>query len=119
MALYHPFGYGSTVAIPGTDIAVSIQVRGDNQARFPERDKGFLCMASCDLPWRPSRFYEFEHYCDGSGATAFRVAGVTKEMGDTWIYGVGSDPAKWRGIGSCAGCGGNGCRTGASSLATP
>ena len=30
MVLYHPFGYGSTVAIPGTDIAVSIQVRGDN-----------------------------------------------------------------------------------------
>ena len=95
MVLYHTLGYGSTVAIPGTGVVVSIQVRQDNsgphtleeinavytslRALYPEAQ-----IVSTDLstiaralePVRP------------------RLPVVTKELGDTWIYGAGSDPGK-------------------------
>ena len=95
MVLYHPFDYGSTVAIPGTDIAVSIRVRGDNSGphsleeikdSYQELHKIFpgaqviptnlSVIAKALEPVRP------------------QLPVVTKEMGDTWIYGVGSDPGK-------------------------
>jgi hypothetical protein len=95
MVLYHPFDYGSTVAIPGTDVAVSIRVRGDNSgphtieeikdsyrqlhslypgARIVPTNLSVIAMAL--EPVRP------------------RLPVVWREMGDTWIYGVGSDPGK-------------------------
>jgi len=95
MVLYHPFDYGSTVAIPGTDLAVSIRVRGDNSgphslqeikdsyrqlhALFPGArvvPTNLSVIAKALEPLRP------------------QLPVVTQEMGDTWIYGVGSDPGK-------------------------
>jgi hypothetical protein len=95
MVLYHPFGYGSTVAIPGTDIAVSIHVRGDNSGPHS------LNEIKASYAWLHTIFPDAQIVPTNLSTIAAALeplrsglAVVTKEMGDTWIYGVGSDPGK-------------------------
>jgi hypothetical protein len=95
LVLYHPLGYGGTVLIPGTDIALSVRVAGDNsgpqtveqvkaahaelRGLFPEAKivpTDLTTVANALLPLRS------------------RLPVLTQEMGDTWVYGVGSDPGK-------------------------
>ena len=95
MVLYHPFDYGSTVAILGTDIAVSIRVRGDNsgphtiaEIKDSYRQLHSLYPGARIIPTNLSVI------ADALEPLRPKLPVVTKEMGDTWIYGVGSDPGK-------------------------
>jgi hypothetical protein len=95
MVLYHPFGDGSTVAIPGTNIAVSIQVRGDNSGPHSLNE-----IKAC-YAWLRTIFPRAQIVPTNLSTIAAALEPlrsglpvVTKEMGDTWIYGVGSDPGK-------------------------
>ena len=93
--LYHPRAYGSTVRLPGTTDVVSMRVHHDNDGphsiasieaayaslrrKFPGAEivPGDLSrIAELVQPLRP------------------QLPVVTAEIGDTWIYGTGSDPAK-------------------------
>jgi hypothetical protein len=95
MVLYHPFDYGSTVAIPGTDVAVSIRVRGDNsgphsleEIKDSYRELHALYPGARVVPGNLSVIAK------ALEPVRPLLPVVTQEMGDTWIYGVGSDPGK-------------------------
>ena len=92
--MYH-WDYGGTARVPGSDIVLATRVRGDNSgphtageiaeiygelaAQYPKAE-----IVACNL----SEMAE--------AITPHRDAlpVVTSEIGDTWIYGVASDPIK-------------------------
>ncbi len=93
--LYHPHAYGSTVRLPGTTDVVSMRVHHDNdgphsiasvEAAYASLRRKFpgAEIVACDL----SRIAELVQ------PLRPRLPVVTAEIGDTWIYGTGSDPAK-------------------------
>lgn len=95
VVLYHHKEYGGVVQIPGTDLAVDLEVANDNvgphsldeirsiysglRQRFPEAK-----ITACDLT----------AIADAVEPYRGRLPVVTQEIGDTWIYGVASDPLK-------------------------
>lgn len=95
LAMIYHHDYGSTLQIPGSDIAVSVEVRTDNSgphtlaeiasmhAKLRIRYPGAIVQAS--------NLNEVAVAVDGVRDT---LPIVTKEIGDTWIYGVASDPPK-------------------------
>jgi hypothetical protein len=93
--MYHLHSYGDVVKIPGSDLAVDVEVRNDNagphtieeirtiyaglRKRFPNAAvtaSNLTGIANAIEPYRE------------------RLPVVTQEIGDTWIYGVPSDPVK-------------------------
>jgi len=95
MVLYHPLGYGSTEAIPGTDVAVSIQVRQDNSGPHT-RDEITAVYASLHALYPEAQIISTDLSTIATilEPVRSRLPVVTKELGDTWIYGVGADPGK-------------------------
>ena len=93
--IYHKHDYGSTFRVPGSDLAVSINVRGDNSGphtieeihaiyaglhqRFPNAHLIAGSMTDIAAAIEPLRA---------------SLPVVTQEIGDTWIYGAPSDPLK-------------------------
>jgi len=93
--LYHKHDYGSTIRIAGADLAVSVNVRVDNSGphtveeinaiyselhrRFPSAELIAGSMTDVATAMEPLRS---------------RLPVFTQEIGDTWIYGVPSDPSK-------------------------
>ena len=93
--LYHKHDYGSTLRVPGSDLAVSVNVRVDNSGphtieeihaiyaglrqRFPNAQLTAGSLTDIATAMEPLR------------AT---LPVVTQEIGDTWIYGTPSDPLK-------------------------
>jgi hypothetical protein len=92
--MYH-HGYGSVMQVPGSDLAVAIQVRNDNDGphsvaevkkiyaelrkRFPNAKVSAANLSEIALAVEPYKG---------------NLPVVTQEIGDTWIYGVASDPIK-------------------------
>ncbi|MHB1140007.1 MAG: DUF5054 domain-containing protein, partial [Microthrixaceae bacterium] len=95
VVMYQPGSYGDVQVLPGTRTAVAIDLTGDNlgppqlaevveqwaalQVRFPGAE---LVAAS------------FDDVADAVGGIAGDLPVVTAEIGDTWLHGVGTDPAK-------------------------
>ncbi len=95
MVLYHPFGYGSTVAIPGTDMAVSIRVRTDNTGPHSAKEvKAYYASLRRQFPGARIVAANLSTVATALKALRPRLPIVTQEIGDTWIYGPGSDPGK-------------------------
>ena len=94
MMMYH-HGYGGVMQIPGSDLAVALEVRNDNagphslgevrtiyaqlRKRFPAANLTAANLSEVALAVEPYRG---------------NLPVVTQEIGDTWIYGVPSDPVK-------------------------
>ncbi|HEV2232734.1 MAG TPA: DUF5054 domain-containing protein [Terriglobia bacterium] len=92
--MYH-HGYGATLQVPGSDLVVSLQMRGDNSGphsveevrkiyadlrkQFPGAKVSAASLSEIALAVEPYRG---------------NLPVVTQEIGDTWIYGVPSDPVK-------------------------
>ncbi|MGH9623797.1 MAG: DUF5054 domain-containing protein [Bryobacteraceae bacterium] len=95
MVLYHPLGYGSTVAIPGTDIAVSVRVAIDNSGpHSPEQIKTYYAELHRYFPDAKIVATDLSAIAAALQDTRPRLPVVTQEIGDTWIYGPASDPGK-------------------------
>jgi len=95
MVLYHPSGYGSTVAIPGTDFAVSIRVATDNSGPHSHDEvKGYYAALHRHFPHTEIVACNLSEIATALEAVRTKAPLVTQEIGDTWIYGVGSDPGK-------------------------
>jgi hypothetical protein len=93
--LYHHHDYGGTVLVPGSDLAISVNVRVDNSGphtideidsiyrdlyrRFPNAQLTAASLSNVAAAVDPLRS---------------TLPVVTEEMGDTWIYGAPSDPPK-------------------------
>jgi len=95
MVLYHPFGYGSTVAIPSTDTAVSIRVRTDNSGPHSAKEvKAYYASLRSQFPGARIVAADLSTVAAALKPVRARLPVVTQEIGDTWIYGPGSDPGK-------------------------
>lgn len=94
VVMYH-HGYGSIVQVPGSDLAVAIIVGNDNSGPHPPAE---IANIYSDLT------YQFPNaHITACGLTEIANAvepfrkhlpTITQEIGDTWIYGVASDPVK-------------------------
>jgi len=92
--MYH-HEYGGVTRIPGTDLAVSINVRNDNSGPHPAEEVEDIYD---DLHKRfPNAEIVATNLTEIANAVeAYRgsLPVVTQEIGDTWIHGVASDPLK-------------------------
>jgi len=95
LIMYHPHEYGGVVKVPGSDLAVDVEVRDDNSGphsseeihkiysglrkRFPNAQVTAANLSGIANAIEPYRAH---------------LPVVTQEIGDTWIYGVPSDPLK-------------------------
>ena len=95
MMVYHRHDYGSTVTVPASDLAIDVEVREDNsgphsveeiaaiykklRAQFPGATITPATMSDVAAAVEPYRE---------------KLPVVTGEIGDTWIYGIPSDPPK-------------------------
>ena len=93
--VYHRHDYGSTIKVPGSGLALSVNVRTDNSGPHTLEE---IHAIYADLHQR----FPNAQLIAGSltdVATAIeplraRLPVVTEEIGDTWIYGAPSDPSK-------------------------
>ena len=92
--MYH-HNYGGVTQVPNSDLAIAIMVRGDNS--------GPHTLAETESIYKElkQQFPNAEIVATGLGEIAKAVEPhqadlpvVTQEIGDTWIYGVPSDPIK-------------------------
>lgn len=88
-------GYGGIIRVPGSDLAIVINMRGDNSG--PHTPDEVVSM-----------YTETSHRFPNAQITATSLTGIanalepyrnqlpvlTREIGDSWIYGVSSDPLK-------------------------
>lgn len=93
--MYHQHEYGGIVQVPGSDLAVSVEVRNDNSGphTIPEIKTIYAGLRQ----QFPNAKIRASNLTDIANAvTPFRnhLPTVTEEIGDTWIYGAGSDPVK-------------------------
>ena len=94
VVMYH-HEYGSISRVPGSDLAIAIVVRGDNSGPHTTQE---IAEIYADLGQRfPSAKILATNLTEIANATQpYRdhLPVETREIGDTWIYGVASDPLK-------------------------
>ena len=99
MVLYHPHAYGSTVRIPGTDLAVSMRVHGDNQGPHTiESVEAAYRSLAAKFPGAEILPTSLTEIGDALRPLAPELPRLTAEIGDTWIYGTGADPRRSSGM---------------------
>ncbi len=92
--MYHP-DYGGTFALPGSGLAVSIEMRDDNSGpHTPDEIAAIYKKLRASYPNAkiiPSTLTDI-----AVAIAPFRaqLPVLTQEIGDTWIHGVPSDPVK-------------------------
>ena len=95
MVMYHHKEYGGVVQAPGSNLAVSVQVRNDNDGphSIDELTKVYaeLRRQFPNAKVTASNLTEIANILDPFRS---QLPIVTHEIGDTWIYGVPSDPVK-------------------------
>lgn len=92
--MYH-HGYGDVVPIPGSDLAVAIVVRGDNSGpHTPEEIEKTYSELSRRFPNAEVKASNLTDIAQAVDQVRDHLPLVTEEIGDTWIYGVASDPLK-------------------------
>jgi hypothetical protein len=93
--IYHHHGYGGTVVLPGTDTAFSMEMRDDNAG--PHSQQEIQAIYTRLRQQFPSASVAAATLSDVAAALAparEKLPVVTEEIGDTWIYGIPSDPPK-------------------------
>src|SRR5271157_1887499 len=90
--MYH-HGYGGIVQAPHSDLAVAVEMRGDNSGPHSVEE---ITKIYADLRKRfPHAQVTAANLSEIAAAVEpyrRRLPVVTQEIGDTWIYGVASDP---------------------------
>jgi Domain of unknown function (DUF5054) len=95
ITLYHHHSYGGVVTVPGSDLAIAVEMKSDNNGPHTE-DEIKTIYANLRRQF-PNATITAGNLTDVATAVdAFRdtLPVVTQEIGDTWIYGVPSDPVK-------------------------
>jgi Domain of unknown function (DUF5054) len=95
IVMYHRTDYGGVVQVPGSDLAIAVEVRDDNSGPHTiDEIHQIYAKLRDQFPGarvRPSNLTEIanavQKYEDG-------LPVFTQEIGDTWIHGVASDPIK-------------------------
>lgn len=93
--IYHHREYGGVVTIPGSNIAVSVNVRNDNSGpHTPEEINTIYSQLRRQFPNAHLRAASLTEIANAVAPHRTNFPAVTQEIGDTWIYGVASDPVK-------------------------
>ena len=93
--MYHLHEYGGVVKIPGSDLAVDVEVRDDNAGPHTlEEIRGIYGRLRKQFPNATVTASSLAGIADAIEPYRARLPVVTQEIGDTWIYGAASDPVK-------------------------
>ncbi len=93
--IYHRLEYGGVVRVPESDLAVAVEVRDDNEGPHTvEEIRTIYADLRKQFPKASIRATNLTEI--GNAVTPYKATlpVVTQEIGDTWIYGVSSDPVK-------------------------
>jgi hypothetical protein len=93
--IYHRLAYGGVVRLPGSDLAVAVEVRDDNLGPHTLEEIGKI-YAELRRQF-PNTTIKASNLTDIANAVEPHKSALpvlTEEIGDTWIYGVASDPVK-------------------------
>jgi hypothetical protein len=94
IVMYH-HGYGSVVHVPGSDLAVAIIVGDDNSGPHPPAEiANIYSTLSRQFPNAQIMACGLTEIANAVEPFRKNLPTVTQEIGDTWIYGVASDPVK-------------------------
>ena len=95
LVMYQPGGYGAVQVVPGTGTAVAIDLTGDNLGPPSARAvRSAWAALSERFPAATVEAATFDDVATVMAPVRADLPVVTAEIGDTWIHGVGSDPAK-------------------------
>ena len=92
--MYH-WQYGAVTRVPGSDLALATEVRGDNSGphTLEEIDKIHAALAA-RFPNAEIVAANLSEMAKALAPYRDKLSVVTQEIGDTWIYGCASDPLK-------------------------
>ncbi len=92
--MYH-HEYGSVARVPGSDLALATEVRGDNSGpHTAEEIEQIHARLAAQFPHAEIRAASLTEMANALAPYRANLPVVTGEMGDTWIYGCASDPLK-------------------------
>lgn len=93
--VYHRHDYGSTVVVPGSDLAIDVAVRNDNSGPHSiEEIKEIYAGLRAKFPGATITAATMSDVAAAVEPYRNNLPVVTGEIGDTWIYGIPSDPPK-------------------------
>ncbi len=93
--LYHRHDYGGIVEIPGTGVAVDVEVRSDNSGpHTPVEIAAIYAKLRAKYPGAQIKASNMSEVASAVDEVRSQLPIVTSEIGDTWIYGCSSDPYK-------------------------
>jgi hypothetical protein len=93
-AMYH-HDYGGIAVVPGSDIALVTEVRGDNSGpHTPEEIDRIHAELAARFPKAEIVAANLSEMANALAPFRDKLPVVTEEIGDTWIYGCASDPLK-------------------------
>jgi hypothetical protein len=94
VVMYH-HGYGGVTRVPGSDLAIAVVVRGDNSGpHSPEEIAKIYSDLSSQFPNAQIVASNLTEIANAVEPFRANLPVLTQEIGDTWIYGVASDPLK-------------------------
>jgi len=92
--LYH-LDYGGIVKIPGSDLAIDVECRGDNSGPHTiDEIHGIYSKLRKQFPNAQVTAGSLTDIANAVEPYRAALRVVTEEIGDTWIFGVPSDPLK-------------------------
>jgi hypothetical protein len=95
IVMYRHKGYGGVVPIPGSDLAVAIEMADDNAGPHSmEEIRKIYADLRKQFPGATIRASNLSEIADAVYPYRDQFPVVTDEIGDTWIHGVPSDPVK-------------------------
>jgi hypothetical protein len=93
--MYHRREYGGVVSIPQSDLAVAVMVRDDNSGpHTPEEVRNIYGDLRRKFPNAEIHAANLTEIANAVEPRKGTLPVLTQEIGDTWIYGVASDPVK-------------------------
>lgn len=93
--LYHLHEYGGILRVPGTDLAVSVNMRVDNTGpHTPDEINVIYADLRRRFPNADLTAGSFSEIASALQPYHSVLPVITQEIGDTWIYGGASDPLK-------------------------
>jgi Domain of unknown function (DUF5054) len=92
--MYH-WEYGAVARVPGSDLVLVTEVRGDNSGpHTPEEIEKIHGALAARFPNAEIRAASLTEMANALAPYRDKLPVVTQEIGDTWIYGCASDPLK-------------------------
>ncbi len=93
--MYHRLEYGGVVRVPESDLAVAVEVRDDNAGPHTmEEIRKVYADLRQQFPNAAIRASSLTDIANAVEPYKNALPVVTQEIGDTWVYGVASDPVK-------------------------